>query len=163
MSRSVAEKPAVILIVEDELLVRLVANDILEEAGYHTIEARDGQEALAILEIQSDVRLLFTDAMMPKVDGLTLAKIVAERWPDIRIIVSSALPPRPGALPKTARFLPKPYERGTVLQAVQEMLGIEAPARAESGPVLPTSVVTKRPGLPSGPGGLAQPLAEPDE
>jgi CheY-like chemotaxis protein len=72
-------RPAVILIVEDELLVRLFVNEVLEEAGYRTIEARDGQEALAIMEMQSNVRLLLTDAMMPNVDGYSLAAIVARR------------------------------------------------------------------------------------
>ena len=118
MPQSRADKPTVILIVEDELLVRLLANDILEEAGFHTVEARDGQEALAVLELQPNVRLLFTDAAMPNVDGFTLAKVVAERWPKVDILVTSALPPRPGALPARARFLAKPYDPDDLTSAL---------------------------------------------
>jgi CheY-like chemotaxis protein len=162
MGHSRSHKPAVILIVEDELLVRLLANDILEEAGYHTIEARDGQEALAILELQPNIRLVFTDATMPNVDGLTLAKIVASRWPEIDILVASALSPPPGQLPGRARFLPKPYDRDKLLAAMAPLLG-EAQADGEdAAPVLPVSLATKRPGLPGGTG-LAQPLAKPDK
>ena len=82
--------PVVVLVVEDETLVRLLANDILSEAGYRVLEARDGQEALTILEVHDDVGALFTDVNMPHVDGLSLAKIVAERWPS-----HPALPKRP--------------------------------------------------------------------
>lgn len=161
------DKPAVILVVEDELLVRLLANDILEEAGFHTIEARDGQEALAILELQPNVRLLFTDATMPNVDGFTLAKVVAGRWPDVHILVTSALPPPPGALPARARFLGKPYDPEKLLAAVAQFLGEAADTSSNSestdaAPVLPMPQVVKRPGVPNG-AGLAQPLAKPEK
>ena len=153
-------RPAVVLIVEDELLVRLFVDDVLEEAGFRTIEARNGQEALAILEVHPDVRLLLIDAMMPNVDGYSLASIVARRWPEIRIVVTSAFPPPPGALPEGARFVPKPYKADALLKAVTEMLAIGG---GEQRPVVPTSPVTQRPGLPHAAGGLAQPLSEPEE
>ena len=158
--RDAGSRPAVVLIVEDELLVRLFVNDVLEEAGYRTIEARDGQEALAIMEVHPDVCLLLTDAMMPNVDGYSLASIVARRWPDTRIIVTSALPPLPGALPEGARFLPKPYKAPALLAVVTEVLAIGA---GEAAPVLPITNVTQRPGVPHAAGGLAQPLPEPEE
>jgi hypothetical protein len=69
----------VVLVVEDETLIRLLANDMLSEAGYRVLEARDGQEALTILEVHADVRALFTDVTMPNLDGLSLAKIVSVR------------------------------------------------------------------------------------
>ena len=72
------DRRAVVLVVEDETLVRLLANDILTEAGYRVLEARDGQEALTILEVHDQVRVLFTDVTMPNVDGLSLAKIVGQ-------------------------------------------------------------------------------------
>jgi hypothetical protein len=81
----------VVLVVEDETLIRLLANDMLSEAGYRVLEARDGQEALTILEVHADVRALFTDVTMPNVDGLSLAKIVSERWPQIGILLTSGL------------------------------------------------------------------------
>jgi CheY-like chemotaxis protein len=155
-----APRPTIVLIVEDELLVRLFVNDVLEEAGYRTIEARDGQEALAIMEVHPNVRLLLTDAMMPNVDGYSLASIVARRWPDTRIIVTSALPPPRGALPAGVRFLPKPYKAPALLAAVTEVLAIDA---AEGAPVLPTSSAMQRPGAPHVAGGLAQPVPEPEK
>ena len=151
-------RPAIILIAEDELLVRLFANDVLEDAGYHTIEARDGQEALAIMEVHADVRLLLTDGMMPHIDGYSLAGIVLKRWPETRVIVTSALPPPPGALPESARFLPKPYKADALLPAVTKALAIAD----ETLPVVPISAAMQRPGRPAA-GGLAQPLSEPDE
>jgi CheY-like chemotaxis protein len=167
MRRTRADKPAVILIVEDELLVRLLANDILEEAGFHTIEARDGQEALAVLELQPNIRLLFTDATMPNLDGFTLAKVVAERWPKVDILVTSALPPPPGALPAGAKFLAKPYDPEKLLAALAQFLGgaavdLSEPESADAAPVLPMPEAMKRPGVPSG-AGLAQPLAKPEK
>jgi CheY-like chemotaxis protein len=153
-------KPVVVLIAEDELLVRLFANDVLEDAGFRTIEARDGQEALAIMEVHPDVRLLLTDGMMPSIDGYSLAAIVAKRWPEVRIIITSALPPPPGVMPEGTRFLPKPYKADTLLAAVEEALAIDG---AEGIPILPMNGVTQRPGLPDAAGGLAQPLSKPDE
>src|SRR5687768_7462054 len=79
----------VVLVAEDETLVRLLANDILNEAGYRVLEARDGQEALTILELHDDVRALLTDVSMPNVDGISLANIVRGRWPHIAIVVGS--------------------------------------------------------------------------
>jgi CheY-like chemotaxis protein len=112
------------------------------------------------MQVHPDVRLLLTDAMMPNVDGYSLASIVARRWPDTRIIVTSALPPPPGALPEGVRFLPKPYKGPALLAAVTEVLAIAPEAAA---PVLPINNVTQRPGLPHAAGGLAQPLPEPEE
>lgn len=151
-------RPAIVLIAEDELLVRLFANDVLEDAGYHTIEARDGQEALAIMGARPDVRLLLTDGMMPHIDGYSLAGIVLKRWPETRIIVTSALPPPAGALPESVRFLPKPYKADALLAAVTKTLAMGA----EALPVVPVSAAMQRPGRPAA-GGLAQPLSEPEE
>ena len=64
---------------------------MLSEAGYRVLEARDGQEALTILEVHADVRAVFTDVTMPTLDGLSLAKIVSERWPQIGILLTSGL------------------------------------------------------------------------
>ena len=77
----------VVLVVEDETLLRL-ANDILTEAGYRVLDARDGQEALTILEMNNSIRAILTDVTMPNVDGVSLAKIVLDRWPDIGIVIT---------------------------------------------------------------------------
>ena len=70
----------VILIVEDEGLVRLLGVDTFAAAGFRVIEAFNGDDALGLLESDSDVQLLFTDVSMPgKMDGLALAREVHDR------------------------------------------------------------------------------------
>ena len=79
--------PPKVLVVEDEMMLRMRAVDIVEDAGFIPIEAVNADEALAILESRSDIDLLFTDIQMPgSMDGLKLAHAVHERWPSIKII-----------------------------------------------------------------------------
>lgn len=74
MAREISEKSAVVLIVEDEPLVRLCAVTMVEEAGLDVIEAANADEAIRILENRSDIRVVFTDIQMPgSMDGLNLA------------------------------------------------------------------------------------------
>src|SRR5437879_8595235 len=82
--------PAVVLIVEDEMMLRMRAVDMVEDAGYTPIEAVDADEAVAILESRSEIALIFSDIQMPgSMDGLKLAHTVHERWPPIKIILVS--------------------------------------------------------------------------
>jgi CheY-like chemotaxis protein len=79
-----------ILVVEDEPLLRLMAVDIVEDAGFEALSAATADEALAILETRADVRLVFTDVQMPgSMDGLRLAHAVRDRWPPVELIVTS--------------------------------------------------------------------------
>src|SRR5580658_2798126 len=96
----------VILIVEDEALVRLAAVGMLEDAGFRMIEAVNSDEALELLAADSDVQLLFTDVNMPgTIDGLALARQVHDRWPHIGIIVASGRSaPQNCELPAGAHF-----------------------------------------------------------
>jgi CheY-like chemotaxis protein len=88
LDRSVV--PAVVLVVEDKMMLRMRAVDLVEDAGYTSVEAVDADEAVAILESRSDIALMFTDIQMPGgMDGLKLAHAVHERWPPIKIIVVS--------------------------------------------------------------------------
>ena len=80
----------VILIVEDEFLLRMDSVEILELAGFEVISATNADEAIAILSARSDVHLVFTDIQMPgSMDGLKLASFVRDRWPPIKIVVTS--------------------------------------------------------------------------
>ena len=92
-----------VLLVEDEVLVRLVACDGLEAAGFTVVEANDAQEALDVLASRSDIGVLFTDVNMPgALDGLDLAELVHLRWPHIKLVVTSGKishPSRPRAEP----------------------------------------------------------------
>ena len=73
------DNPLVILLVEDEVLVRMVAADVLEDAGFTVLESTNAEEALTLLETRPDVQVLFTDVNMPgALDGLGLAQTVHE-------------------------------------------------------------------------------------
>src|SRR5688500_19481716 len=81
-----------VLVVEDEMVLRMRAVDIVEDAGFTAIEAVNADEALSILEARSDISLLFSDIQMPgTLDGLKLAHAVHDRWPSIKIILVSGL------------------------------------------------------------------------
>lgn len=113
----------VMLIVEDEPLIRMCAVDFAEEAGYLGLEAGDSAEALAILERGDNVEILFTDITLPgDLDGIGLAKLVAERWPRIRVMLASgALAGLPADIAPQAFRLPKPYGIAQFLEAVEQM------------------------------------------
>jgi CheY-like chemotaxis protein len=102
--------PAVVLVVEDEMLLRMRAVDMVEDAGYTSVEAVDADEAVAILESRSDIALMFTDIQMPgSMDGLKLAHAMHRRWPPIKIIlVSGQLRLADIDLPADSQFFGKP-------------------------------------------------------
>lgn len=77
--------PAVVLVVDDEMMVRMRAVDIVEDAGYTLVDALNADETVAVLETRSDIALMCTDIQMPgSMDGLGLAHAVHERWPSIK-------------------------------------------------------------------------------
>jgi CheY-like chemotaxis protein len=101
----------VVLIVEDEALVRMTAVDMIEEAGFEVLEATNADEAILLLEARRDITVVFTDIEMPgSMDGLRLAQAVRGRWPPIKIIATSGrYVVRDGDLPSGGLFLAKPY------------------------------------------------------
>jgi CheY-like chemotaxis protein len=115
----------IVLIVEDEMLLRMRAVDMVEDAGFTSIEAVDADQAVAILESRSDIALLFTDIQMPgSMDGLRLAHAVHERWPPIKIIlVSGQLKLSNIDIPANSRFFGKPLEAKNMIAEMQEMIG----------------------------------------
>jgi CheY-like chemotaxis protein len=117
--------PAVVLVVEDEMLLRMRAVDMVEDAGYTSVEAVDADEAVAILESRSDIALMFTDIQMPgSMDGLKLAHAVRERWPPIKIIlVSGQLSPAAIDIPADSRFYGKPLGAKEMIAELQSMIG----------------------------------------
>lgn len=100
-----------ILIVEDESLIRMAISDHLEEQGFNVVEARDAEQALVLLEARSDIEIIFTDVDLPgSMDGIELAHAVRDRWPPIRIYVTSGLwRLKSDELPDETTFVPKPY------------------------------------------------------
>ena len=117
--------PAVVLVVEDEMLLRMRAVDMVEDAGYSSVEAVDAAAAVAILESRPDIALVFTDIQMPGgMDGLGLAHAVHERWPPIKIIlVSGALKLPDIDIPVDSRFFGKPLEAKAMIAEIQKMIG----------------------------------------
>lgn len=113
----------VILIVEDETLIRLDAADMIREAGFGVVEASNADEAIGILEVRLDITIVFTDIQMPgSMDGLKLAAAIRGRWPPIRIIATSGnVKVGAGDLPEGGRFLKKPYTRKVILDAIAEL------------------------------------------
>ncbi len=113
----------VILIVEDEALVRISAVSMLEDAGFRMVEAVNSEHALELLAVDSDVQLLFTDVNMPgRIDGLALARQVRDRWPHIGIMVASAKKvPLAVELPAGSRFEQKPYSPETIVRHAREL------------------------------------------
>jgi CheY-like chemotaxis protein len=101
-----------VLVVEDEPFQRMLAVDLVEEAGLIALEARDADEAIEILEARNDVRIVFTDINMPgSMDGLKLAAAVRDRWPPVRIILTSGnFEPSLQERPADCVFLAKPYD-----------------------------------------------------
>jgi len=114
-----------VLVVEDEMMLRMRAVDMVEDAGFTSVEAVNADDALAILESRSDIQLLFTDIQMPgTIDGLTLANAVHERWPLIKIIlVSGQLKLTDGDKPADSRFFGKPLDVKQMMAAMQDMIG----------------------------------------
>jgi CheY-like chemotaxis protein len=119
------DRPAIVLVVEDDLMLRMRAIDMVDDAGYGSIEAVDADEALVILQSRSDIALLFTDVQMPgSMDGLELANAVRERWPLIKIIiVSGQLKLSSSQLPRDSRFFGKPLVSGQMIAEMQNLIG----------------------------------------
>lgn len=98
-----------VLIVEDEPLVREIASAAIQDAGFEVVEAANAQDAVNLLQTRSDVGVLFTDVDMPgKLDGLALANLVHAQWPAIRLVVTSGRS-LTGPVPDEGRFVAKPY------------------------------------------------------
>jgi two-component system, response regulator PdtaR len=100
-----------ILVVEDEVLVRLATREGVEAAGFQVHDAHDADEAIQLLEAHPDIGLIFTDVDMPgSMDGVKLAHYVRNRWPPVKIIVTSGFKNvTPEQLPTGSIFLSKPY------------------------------------------------------
>src|SRR5712672_4558619 len=120
--------PVVVLVVEDEMLLRLRAVDMVEDAGFTSVEAVNADQAIAILESRSDIDLLFTDIQMPgSMDGLKLAHAVHDRWPSIKIIlVSGQVKPSDAERPADSRFFGKPLAVVQMIAELQAMVGAGA-------------------------------------
>lgn len=141
-----------VLVVEDEMILRMRAVDLVEDAGFHPVEAVNADEAISILESRSDISLLFTDIQMPgSIDGLKLAHAVHDRWPSIKIIlVSGQVKPSDAERPADSRFFGKPLSVEKMITELQEMVGAGALRIVPNAAVLPADEVF-RTAAPIGP------------
>jgi CheY-like chemotaxis protein len=127
-----------VLVVEDELVLRMRALDLVSDAGFNPVEAVNADQALLILESRSDISLFFTDIQMPgSIDGLKLAHAVHQRWPAIKIIlVSGQVKLADSDKPAHSRFFGKPLEVKKMIAELQSMVG-EGALEIVPQPILP--------------------------
>jgi two-component system, response regulator PdtaR len=113
-----------ILVVEDESLLRWRAMDVVEEAGFAALEASNADDALRILAAHSDIKALFTDINMPgTLDGLELAQFVHDRYPHIKLIITSGkAAPSDDEIPDDGVFLSKPYSTADVARYLENVV-----------------------------------------
>lgn len=122
------DTPSVVLVVEDELMLRMRAVDIVEDAGFVSVEAVNADQAIEILESRDDISVLFTDIQMPgSMDGLKLAHVAHTRWPHIKIIlVSGQIAVTEDDKPEDSKFFPKPLEIQQMILELKDMVGTGA-------------------------------------
>ena len=113
----------IVLIVEDDPLLRMLSGEMIEEDGYDVVEAGHADEAILILESRPDIDIVFTDINMPgSMDGLKLAHYVRDRWPPVRIITTSGRSALAlDVLPSNSQFLPKPYQSSDLTAALHRL------------------------------------------
>lgn len=118
------ERVDTILVVEDETLVRMNSADILEDAGYDILEAADADEALRVLAQHQSVQLLFSDIDMPgTMNGLDLARVVHQRWPHIKLLLTSGHHCiSDNLMPDDGKFVAKPWSQDVLVARVRDLL-----------------------------------------
>jgi two-component system, response regulator PdtaR len=123
MQHHACNRPLV-LVVEDEVLLRWATAEAVQAAGFAVIEAENAIEAISILEKRTDISAVFTDVQMPgSINGLQLAHLISSRWPPIGIIATSGqLRLREDDLPKGGRYLQKPYPASQLADMLRELV-----------------------------------------
>ena len=113
-----------ILVVEDDGLIRLDLIDTLEDMGFHVLDAANADEAIRVLEGNADIAAVLTDIDMPgSMNGLNLACAVRDRWPPVKIIITSGhRVVQITDMPDGSVFFSKPYTHVSVISSVREML-----------------------------------------
>ena len=119
-----SSSPPVVLIVEDEELVREVATIEFEDAGFQVIEAGDGDTAVGLLASDVPIDLLFTDIRLPgSIDGWAIADFAREVRPDLPVIYATGFSGDAPRLVPGSRFFKKPYRPVAIIEAARAMMG----------------------------------------
>ena len=113
-----------VLVVDDEALLLITIADELRCAGFHVYEATTADAAIKLLEQHDDIGILFTDVDMPgSMDGAKLSRAVRDRWPPMKIIVTSGKTYGVGLqLPDDSVFMPKPYMTTALVRAIHKLM-----------------------------------------
>ena len=120
-----ASRPAV-LVVEDEVLIRMAVSDYLRECGFHVIEAGNAEEAIEVLKADTAVDIVFSDVNMPgNLDGFGLAQWIRRERPQLKIILTSGVSRKAkeaGSLCGDGPFLTKPYHHEDLERHIRQLL-----------------------------------------
>ena len=122
--RRILNQP-VVLLVEDEFLVRQTLVDMLREAEFWVVEAQDADEAFELLRSRADVAVVVTDVNMPgSMNGFEFARLVRQGWPEVGVLaISGQSVPGPSDLASYTTFLRKPFRPAALIKALQEVIG----------------------------------------
>jgi two-component system, response regulator PdtaR len=117
----------VVLIVEDEFLIRIATADAIRDAGFEVLEAATADAAIVILEGRMDIQIVFTDIHMPgSMDGAKLAHAIKDRWPPVRIIATSGrVAVETLDLPAGTMLFPKPYSVKHIAWTLHALTGAQ--------------------------------------
>jgi CheY-like chemotaxis protein len=117
-------QPATILVVEDDADVRDAVLETLQSSGYRVLSARDGPEALATLDQNLDIDLMFSDVVMPRgMSGLELVQQAQRRRPDLRIVLTSGFSTQALAGDLDFPLIKKPYRLSELIRRIADALG----------------------------------------
>ena len=118
---------ATILVVDDEVLIRMAVSDYLRECGYHVVEAGSGDEAIQVLQAGVTIDVVFSDVHMPgDVDGFGLAQWVRRERPGVKVILTSGIAraaKEAGNLCEDGPLIAKPYDHGNLELRIRQLLG----------------------------------------
>lgn len=124
-STSSGSTPKVILVVEDEVLIRLHVADYFRDAGFEVLEATDGVRALELLESDASIDLVFTDITLPgDIDGFELAQWIRTQKPETPVILTSGKVSEAVPACKDVPFFPKPCDYATVAAYIRSLLAV---------------------------------------
>ena len=121
-----AAAPAIVMVVEDEYFIRAMIADELRRSGFEVVECSSADEAMDVLNAGANLSVIFSDIRMPgSMDGVKLAQIASEQFPEIRVVLTSSDPPRNGFV--VEQFIAKPYHTDEVIQCINALLGTSTP------------------------------------
>jgi CheY-like chemotaxis protein len=108
-----------VLVVDDDPDVRQYAASVLDEAGYRVLTAADGESALAVIEHDDSIDVLFTDVVMPGINGFELARAAAAQRPGLKVLFASGYATD---LTPAGRLLKKPYRPPQLTREIESLL-----------------------------------------